>query len=85
MNENIVSVEKCCCCLDSVKDNIYNLPAEHNGGGNDKAQRDYTNIKQRGVFIQSNKENRCHFISVMEKEEWKDRLLCFFFVSLLFF
>lgn len=67
--ENNVPISKCCCQV-SEKDNVatvkYHLPAEHDGGRNNETQRNHTNIKQRGVLIQSNKENRCHFISFLK-------------------
>lgn len=51
---------------DSGGDNVgrikYHLPAEHNGGGNNETQRNHTDIKQRRIFIERHKENRCHFI-----------------------
>lgn len=42
------------CCNHSGQANLakYHLPAEHHGGGNNETQRNHTDVKKWGVFIQ---------------------------------
>lgn len=36
------------------------LPADHDGRGNDEAERHHSDIKERRIFKQGHQEDRCH-------------------------